>query len=334
MILLKKFERKWKTQETLHQLKDTLMRYGVDLTTPLSRIDKDYVPEQWNEGDGAALIRFKYNCNNLNSDTKKFEYQKVLNQRAWQRLTTQAKDIKISDNFLDGTVNRANDRIKTIITQEQEFINFCGTCLLDAGYISFNEYGRELKGDWTLSEIMKHRGNYNWITATFNNEVKDHKDWDIDNKSLGRRPTIFVRDGEGYYNRQDQPTTLKVAGHLILDESFTPKMLLKGLQGKNTTGEMNVKKFCFAAGLRSSITWDAYAIGLDDDKEFVWEMFLGRNKNAKLTHSGILCSFILKNSELKDFIKHVVDGQMKDYMSAVREVRKVQVKQTASEWKC
>lgn len=84
MILLKKFERKWKTQETLHQLKDTLIRYGVDLTTPLSRIDKDYVPEQWNEnGDGAALIRFKYNCNNLNSDTKKFEYQKVLNQRAW-----------------------------------------------------------------------------------------------------------------------------------------------------------------------------------------------------------------------------------------------------------
>lgn len=334
MILLKKFERKWKTQETLHQLKDTLMRYGVDLTTPLSRIDKDYVPEQWNEGDGAALIRFKYNCNNLNSDTKKFEYQKVLNQRAWQRLTTQAKDIKISDNFLDGTVNRANDRIKTIITQEHDFINFCGTCLLDAGYISFNEYGRELKGDWTLQEIMKHRGNYNWITATFNNDVKDHKDWEIDNKSLGRRPTIFVRDGEGYYNRQDQPTTLKVAGHLILDESFTPKMLLKCLQGKNTTGEMNVKKFCFAAGLRSSITWDAYAIGLDDDKEFVWEMFLGRNKNAKLTHSGILCSFILKNSELKDFIKHVVDGQMKDYMSAVREVRKVQVKQTASEWKC
>jgi hypothetical protein len=100
------------------------------------------------------------------------------------------------------------------------------------------------------------------------------------------------------------------------------------------TGEMNVKKFCFAAGLRSSITWDAYAIGLDDDKELVWEMFLGRNKMAKLTHSGILCSFILKNSELKDFIKHVVDGQMKDYMSAVREVRKVQVKQTASEWKC
>ena len=40
------------------------------------------------------------------------------------------------------------------------------------------------------------------------------------------------------------------------------------------------------------------------------------------------------NSELKDFIKHVVDGQMKDYMSAVREVRKVQVKQTASELKC
>lgn len=272
MILLKKFERKWKTQETLHQLKDTLMRYGVDLTTPLSRIDKDYVPEQWNEGDGGALIRYKYNCNNLVGVTKKCEYQKVLNQRAWQRLTTQAKDIKISDNFLDGTVNRANDSIKTIIKQEHDFINFCGTCLLEAGYISFNEYGRELRGDWSLSEIMKHRGNYNWITATFNNDVKDHKDWDIDNRSLGRRPTIFVRDGEGYYNRQDQPTTLKVAGHLILDESFTPKMLLKGLQGKNTTGEMNVKKFCFAAGLRSSITWDAYAIGLDDDKELVWEM--------------------------------------------------------------
>jgi len=334
MILLKKFERKWKTQETLHQLKDTLKRYGVDLTTPLSRIDKDYVPEQWNEGDGAALVRYKYNCNRVEKDTPKAEYQKVLNQRAWLRLTTQAKDIKLSDNFLDGTVNRANDRIKTIIEQEHDFINFCGTCLLDAGYISFNEYGRELKGDWTLQDIRKHRGNYNWITATFNDEIKDHPHWDIDNKSLGRRPTIFVRDGEGYYNRQDQPTTLKVAGHLILDECFTPKMLLKGLQEKNTTGELNVKKFCFAAGLRSSITWDAYAIGLDDDKELVWEMFLGRNKLGKLTHSGILCSFILKNSELKDFIKHVVDGQMKDYMSAVREVRKVQVKQTASEWKC
>ena len=98
------------------------MRYGVDLTTPLSRIDKDYVPEQWNEGDGAALIRFKYNCNNLNGDTKKFEYQKVLNQRAWQRLTSQAKDIKISDNFLDGTVNRANDRIRTIITRIHQLL--------------------------------------------------------------------------------------------------------------------------------------------------------------------------------------------------------------------
>ena len=63
-------------------------------------------------------------------------------------------------------------------------------------------------------------------------------------------------------------------------------------------------------------------------------MFLSRNKFGKYTHTGNLCSFILKNSELKDFVKHVVDGQMKDYMSAVREVRKVQVKQTASEWKC
>lgn len=47
MILLEKLERKWKMHETLHQLKETLMRYGMDLTTPLSRIDKDY--SRWNK---------------------------------------------------------------------------------------------------------------------------------------------------------------------------------------------------------------------------------------------------------------------------------------------
>lgn len=42
MNLLEKLERKWMMHETLHQLKDTLKRYGMNLTTPLSRIDKDY----------------------------------------------------------------------------------------------------------------------------------------------------------------------------------------------------------------------------------------------------------------------------------------------------
>lgn len=145
----------------------------------------------------------------------------------------------------------------------------------------------------------------------------------------------MVRDAcECYYYRQDRLYTLKVAGNLILNESFTPKMLLKGIHGKNTSSEFNVKKFCFAAGLRSSITWNAYTIGLDDNKELVWEMFLSRNKFGKSTFKGIICSFILKNSEFKDFIKRAVDGQMKDYMSAVREVHKAQIKQTTSEWKC
>lgn len=47
MILLEKLRRKWWTYETLHQLKETLKRYGMDLTTPLSRIDKDY--SRWNK---------------------------------------------------------------------------------------------------------------------------------------------------------------------------------------------------------------------------------------------------------------------------------------------
>ena len=36
MNLLEKLERKWKTYETLHQLKDTLMRYGIDLCSKRS----------------------------------------------------------------------------------------------------------------------------------------------------------------------------------------------------------------------------------------------------------------------------------------------------------
>ena len=324
MILLEKLERKWKTYETLHQLKDTLMRYGMDLTTPLSRIDNDYA--RWNKCafNYADVIRFKYRSHYFQS-------------RATQAMTTQAKDIKILDNFFAETVNRDNDSIKTIYKQECDFINFCGTCLLDAGYVSLNEKRTELRGDWKLQEIMQHRArelNYIWTNAAFNNEVNSQTAWKIDNKFLDGHPTVLVRDACECYYRRDRLYTLKVAGHLILNESFTPKMLLKGLHGKNTSPEFNVKKFCFAAGLRSSITWNACSIGLDNNKELVWEMFLDRNKFGKSTFKGILCSFILKNSELKDFVKHVVDGQMKDYMSAVREVRKVQVKQTASEWKC
>ena len=325
MILLEKLERKWKTYETLHQLKDTLMRYGMDLTTPLSRIDTDYA--RWNKCafNYADVIRFKYRSHYFQS-------------HATQAMTTQAKDIKILDNFFAETVNRDNDNIKTINKQECDFINFCGTCLLDAGYVSLNEKRIELRGDWKLQEIMQHRArelNYIWTNAAFNNEVNSQTAWKIDNKFLDGHPTVLVRDAcECYYYRRDRLYTLKVAGHLILNESFTPKMLLKGLHGKNTSPGFNVKKFCFAAGLRSSITWNACSIGLDNNKELVWEMFLDRNKFGKSTFKGILCSFILKNSELKDFIKHVVDGQMKDYMSAVREVRKAQIKQTASEWKC
>ena len=324
MILLKKFERMWKTHETLHQLKDTLMRYGMDLTTPLSRIDKDYA--RWNKCafNYADVIRFKYRSHYFQS-------------HATQAMTTRAKDIKILDNLFDeNTVIYHDDSIKTINMQELDFIDFCGTCLLDAGYVSMNEKGTELKGDWTLQEITQHRArelNCVWTNAAFNNEVNSQTAWKIDNRFL-YNPTVLVRDAGECYYRRDQLYALKVAGHLILNESFTPKMLLKGLHGKNTSPEFNVKKFCFAAGLRSSITWNAYTIGLDNNKELVWEMFLDRNKFGKSTFKGILCSFILKNSELKDFVKHVVDGQMKDYMSAVREVRKVQVKQTASEWKC
>ena len=326
MILLEKLERMWKTHETLHQLKDTLMRYGMDLTTPLSRIDKDY--SRWNKCafNYSDVIRFKYRSHDFQS-------------HATQAMTTQAKDIKILDNFFAETVNRDNDSIKTINKQECDFINFCGTCLSDAGYVSMNEKGTELKGDWTLQEITQHRArelNYIWTNAAFNNEVNSQTAWKIDNnKFLDRHPTVLVRDAlECCYYHLDRPYTLKVIGHLILNESFTPKMLLKGIHGKNTSSEFNVKKFCFAAGFRSSITWHAYTIGLDDNKELVWEMFLDRNKFGKSTFKGILCSFILKNSELKDFIKHAVDGQMKDYMSAVREVRKAQIKQTTSEWKC
>lgn len=323
MILLKKFERMWKTHETLHQLKDTLTRYGMDLTTPLSRIDNDY--SRW---DNCAFnyaddIRFKYRSHYFQS-------------HATQAMTTQAKDIKILDNLFDeNTVIYHDDSIKTINMQELDFIDFCGTCLLDAGYVSMNEKGTELKGDWTLQEITQHRArelNCVWTNAAFNNEVNSQTAWKIDNRFL-YNPTVLVRDACECYYRRDQLYALKVAGHLILNESFTPKMLLKGLHGKNTSPEFNVKKFCFAAGLRSSITWNAYTIGLDNNKELVWEMFLDRNKFGKSTFKGIICSFILKNSELKDFVKHVVDGQMKDYMSAVREVRKVQVKQTTSKWK-
>ncbi len=317
----------WKTYETLHQLKDTLMRYGMDLTTPLSRIDKDY--SRWN------------NCSFNHADVIRFKYRSRYKQsRATQAITAQAKDIKILDNLLDETVNRDNDSIKTINEQERDFINFCGTCLLDAGYVSLNENAGELKGDWKLQEMTQRRDrelDYIWTNATFNNETNgaNNASLEIDDVFLiYRHPTVLVRDAYECYYRLDRHYTLKVKGHLILNESFTPKMLLKGLHEKNTSPEFNVKKFCFAAGLRSSITWDAYTIGLDDDKELVWEMFLDRNKFGKSTFRGILCSFILKNSELKDFIKHVVNGQMKDYMSAVREVRKVQVKQTASKWKC
>ena len=239
---------------------------------------------------------------------------------------TQAKDVKISDNFFDETVNRDNDSIKTINKQKCDFINFCVTCLHDAGYVSWNENAEELRG----SEIMKHNNGCMYYAA-FNNEVKDSYTF-----LKCRQQTVLVHDEHKlWYNRHTRFTTLKVFGHLILNESFTPKMLFKGLNGKNMSSEFNVKKFCLDAGLRSSITWDAHTIGLDDDKELVWEMFLSRNKFGMCTNtSENLCSFILKNSELKDFIKHVVDGQMKDYMSAVREVRKVQVKQASSKWKC
>lgn len=320
MNLLEKLERKWMMHETLHQLKDTLKRYGMDLTTPLSRIDKDYGSGHCSSD---ALVHYKYSCNN---------YRKFLNQKAWLRLTTQAKDIKISDNFFDETVNRDNDSIKTINKQECDFINFCGTCLLDAGYVSLNENVEELRGDWKLSEIMKRRNgrinvNDNWTSATFNNEVKDI--------NVFTDELLAVRDArELRYYHHNQITTLQVTGNLILNEALHRKMLLKGLHGNNMSSEFNVKKFCFAAGLRSSITWNAYTISLDDNKELVWEMFLARNKFGKSTFKGILCSFILKNSEFKDFIKRAVDGQMKDYMSAVREVRKAQIKQTTSEWKC
>lgn len=156
MNLLEKLERKWKTYEALHQLKETLMRYGMDLTTPLSRIDKDYVPGQWNTaGDGSALVNYKYSCCRLEGVWKN-EYRNFRNQKAWLRLTTQAKDIRISDNFFAETVNRDNDSIKTINKQECDFINFCGTCLLDAGYVSLNEKRTELKGDWKLQEIIQH----------------------------------------------------------------------------------------------------------------------------------------------------------------------------------
>ena len=334
MNLLEKLERKWMMHETLHQLKDTLKRYGMDLTTPLSRIDKDYSSGHY-FSTALSLIHYKYSCN---------EYWNLRNQKAWLRLTTQAKDIKILDNFFDETVNRDNDSIKKINEQECDFINFCGTCLLDAGYVSGNENAKELRCDWKLSEITKHRNgwmniNYTWsniwTNAIFNNEVKDINVF-TDEFLECRQQTVLVRDEacECYY-RRDRLYTLNVKGNLILNESFTPKMLFKGLHGKNMSSEFNVKQFCFAAGLRSSITWDAHIIGLDDDGELVWEMFLSRNKFGMCTNtSENLCSFILKNSELKDFIKHAVDGQMKDYMSAVREVRKVQVKQTASEWKC
>lgn len=331
MNLLEKLERKWLMHETLHQLKDTLKRYGMDLTTPLSRIDKDY-------GSGhcssTSLVYYKYSSN---------EYWNLRNQKAWLRLTTQAKDIKILDNFFDETVNRDDDSIKKINEQECDFINFCGTCLLDAGYVSGNENAKELRCDWKLSEIKKHRNglmnwmnvNYAWINATFNNEVKDINVFTDEFLECSLR-TVLARDAhKPWYYRHAKFTALHVAGYLILNESFTPKMLFKGLHGKNMSSEFNVKQFCFAAGLRSSITWDAHTIGLDDDKELVWEMFLSRNKFGMFTNtSENLCSFILKNSELKDFIKHVVDGQMKDYMSAVREVRKVQVKQASSKWKC
>ena len=341
MNLLEKLKRKWWTHETLHQLKDTLMRYGMDLTTPLSRIDKDYSRWEYCEFNYAGIIRFKYRSHYDHS-------------RATQAMSAQAKDIKILENlFIDWTDNRDDDKATTIIAQERDFINFCGTCLLNAGYVSMNEKGPELKGDWTLQEIMQHRAcelNYIWTNATFNNEVKNAIDvnWEIikvkkandvnleidDMFLLRHHQTVLVRDACDCYYHRDRFTTLKVKGHLILNKSFTPKMLFKGLHGKTTSPEFNVKKFCFVAGLRSSIAWEAYTIGLDDNKELVWEMFLVRNKFGKSTFKGILCSFILKNSELKDFIKHVVDGQMKDLMSAVREVRKVQVKQTASKWKC
>ena len=133
-------------------------------------------------GDGSALVNYKYSCYQLEGVLKN-EYRNFRNQKAWLRLTAQAKDIKISDNFFDETVNRDNDSIKTIYKQECDFINFCGTCLLDAGYVSLDENAGELRGDWKLSEIMKRRNgwmnhiNYTWsniwTNAIFNNEVKD-----------------------------------------------------------------------------------------------------------------------------------------------------------------
>lgn len=132
MNLLEKLERRWKMRETLHQLKETLMRYGMDITTPLSRIDKDY--SRWNKCafNYADVIRFKYRSHYFQS-------------QATQAMMTQAKDIKILDNFFDGnTVIYHDDSIKTINMQELDFINFCGTCLSDAGYVSLNEKGTEL----------------------------------------------------------------------------------------------------------------------------------------------------------------------------------------------
>ncbi len=267
MNLLEKLERKWMMHETLHQLKDTLKRYGMDLTTPLSRIDKDYSSGHYSS-TALSLIHYKYSCN---------EYRNLRNQKAWLRLTTQAKDIKILDNFFDETVNRDNDSIKKINEQECDFINFCGTCLLDAGYVSGNENAKELRCDWKLSEITKHRNglmnwmnvNYTWINATFNNEVKDINVF-TDEFLECRLRTVLARDAhKPWYYRHARFTALHVAGYLILNESFTPKILFKGLHGKNMSSEFNVKQFCFAAGLRSSITWDAHTIGLDDDKELV-----------------------------------------------------------------
>ena len=323
MILLKKFERMWKTHETLHQLKDTLMRYGMDLTTPLSRIDNDY--SRWdNCAFKSDIIRFKYRSS-----------------RATQAMSAQAKDIKILDNLFDWTVNRDDAKVTAFINQECDFINFCGTRLLNAGYVSSHEHAFKLRDDLTDKEFIAMKPYSTcFINSIFNNEVKNG--WFVYDRifhigTCGWCPTIRISsvNYDRCFNGCDGlPTALKVNGYLILNECFTPKMLLKGLQGKTTSSEFNAKKFCFAAGLRSSITWDAYVIGLDDNKELVWEMFLDRNKFRKSTFQGILCSFILKNSELKDFIKHVVDGQMKDYMSAVREVRKVQVKQASSKWKC
>ena len=102
MNLLEKLERKWKMHETLHQLKETLMRYGMDITTPLSRIDKDY--SRWNKCafNYADVIRFKYRSHYFQS-------------HATQAMMTQEKDIKILDNLFDGnTVIYHDDSIKTI----------------------------------------------------------------------------------------------------------------------------------------------------------------------------------------------------------------------------